>query len=42
MVKESVKDKIILTASELFYMDGYNQTGINKILEVAKVSKDSM
>ncbi|WP_400073136.1 TetR/AcrR family transcriptional regulator [Zobellia russellii] len=42
MGKETVKDKILLTACELFYKDGYNQTGINKILKVAEVSKDSM
>ncbi|CAM3505482.1 TetR/AcrR family transcriptional regulator [Zobellia roscoffensis] len=42
MAKESVKDRIISAASDLFYIDGYNQTGINKILEVAQVSKDSM
>ena len=42
MKKENVKDRIILAASKLFYFDGYNQTGINKIIEKAEVSKDSM
>ena len=41
-IKESVKDRIVTAASELFYFDGYNQTGINKIIEKAEVSKDSM
>ncbi|CAM4407001.1 TetR/AcrR family transcriptional regulator [Zobellia nedashkovskayae] len=42
IIRESVKDRIITAASELFYFDGYNQTGINKIIEEAQVSKDSM
>ncbi|MEO9891871.1 TetR/AcrR family transcriptional regulator [Aurantibacter sp.] len=42
MSKLKVKEKILTAASELFYFDGYNQTGVNKILEKAQVSKDSM
>ncbi len=42
MKKEGVKERIISAASKLFYLDGYNQTGINKILKEANVSKDSM
>lgn len=42
MNKLGVKERIIQAASQLFYFDGYNQTGINKILKEANVSKDSM
>ena len=42
MKREGVKERIITAASHLFYFDGYNQTGINKILKEAEVSKDSM
>jgi len=42
MQKQGVKDRIIETASRLFYFDGYNQTGINKIIEEANVAKASM
>jgi AcrR family transcriptional regulator len=42
MKKIGVKERIISAASDLFYFDGYNQTGINKILQEADVSKDSM
>ncbi len=42
MKKLGVKERIIAAASHLFYFDGYNQTGINKILKEADVSKDSM
>ncbi len=42
MKKQGVKERIITAASHLFYFDGYNQTGINKILKEADVSKDSM
>ncbi len=42
MKKLGVKERIIEAASHLFYFDGYNQTGINKILKEANVSKDSM
>jgi AcrR family transcriptional regulator len=42
MKKLGVKERIIAAASHLFYFDGYNQTGINKILQEAEVSKDSM
>ncbi len=37
-----VKERIIATASELFYMEGYNQTGINQIIKEANVAKASM
>lgn len=42
MKSQGVKERIITAASQLFYFDGYNQTGINKILKEAEVSKDSM
>ena len=42
MKREGVKERIITAASHVFYFDGYNQTGINKILKEAEVSKDSM
>lgn len=42
MKKLSVKERIIETASDLFYNNGYNQTGINQVIEEAQVSKSSM
>lgn len=42
MKKQNVKERIVSAASHLFYYDGYNQTGINKILKEANASKDSM
>lgn len=42
MNKLSVKERIITTASELFYFQGYNQTGINQIIAEAGVAKASM
>ncbi|MDX2301150.1 MAG: TetR/AcrR family transcriptional regulator [Microscillaceae bacterium] len=44
MKKEStpVKERIIDTASRLFYMQGYNATGINQVIEEAKIAKSSL
>ncbi|BDS11617.1 TetR/AcrR family transcriptional regulator [Aureispira anguillae] len=42
MKKTSVKNRIIETASTLFYHNGYNQTGINQIIAEAGVSKSGM
>lgn len=42
MKKLPVRDRLINTASELFYQKGYNRTGINEILEKAGVAKASM
>ena len=42
MKRLGVKDRIIKTASELFYFQGYNQTGINQIITEAGVAKASM
>ncbi len=42
MKKLNVKDRIIEAASNLFYFNGYNQTGINQIIAEASVAKASM
>ena len=42
MKKLGVKERIIETASRLFYFQGYNQTGINQIIAEAGVAKASM
>jgi AcrR family transcriptional regulator len=42
MKKLGVKDRIVETASDLFYNNGYNQTGINQIIAEAGVAKASM
>ncbi|GAA4238119.1 TetR/AcrR family transcriptional regulator [Postechiella marina] len=42
MKKLSVKERIIETASQLFYFQGFNQTGINQIIAEAGVAKASM
>lgn len=42
MKKLGVRERIIETASVLFYNQGYNQTGINQIIEEAGVAKASM
>jgi AcrR family transcriptional regulator len=42
MKKLSVQERIIETASDLFYNNGYNQTGINQIIAEAGVAKASM
>jgi len=42
MKKEGVKERIVKSASNLFYFQGYNQTGINQIIEEAGVAKASM
>lgn len=36
------KERILETATRLFYKQGYNNTGINQILEEAKVAKASL
>ncbi|MBI9058419.1 TetR/AcrR family transcriptional regulator [Labilibaculum sp. DW002] len=38
----SVNERIIETASRLFYFEGYNQTGINQIIREASVAKASL
>lgn len=42
MKKLGVKERIIETASDLFYNQGFNQTGINQIIAEAGVAKASM
>lgn len=42
MRKLGVRERIIETASDLFYNQGYNQTGINQIIDEADVAKASM
>ena len=42
MVDLSVNERIIETASRLFYFEGYNQTGINQIIREASVAKASL
>mgnify|MGYP003112211687 CR=1 FL=1 len=42
MKKQGVKERIIETASDLFYNQGFNQTGINQIIAEAGVAKASM
>lgn len=42
MKKVGVKERIVEAASSLFYFQGYNQTGINQIIEEAGVAKASM
>jgi len=42
MNKLDVKERIIQVASDLFYFQGYSQTGINQIISEAHVAKASM
>lgn len=42
MKKLGVKERIVVTASDLFYNQGFNQTGINQIIAEAGVAKASM
>jgi len=39
--KENVKNRILTTSMKLFYKQGINSTGINQIIEEAKVAKAS-
>lgn len=42
MKKRSVRNRIIVTATRLFYKQGYSNTGINQIIEEADISKSSL
>ena len=42
MEKLSAKERIIRTASELFYQNGYNLTGINEIIAKAEIAKATL
>lgn len=39
ILKQSSRDRIIQKANDLFYRQGYHQTGINQIIEESKVAK---
>ena len=41
-MKIDTKQRIIQTASQLFYRNGYNSTGINEIIEVAGIAKATL
>lgn len=41
MEKLSPKERVLKTAAQLFHQNGYNTTGINAIIEHAKVAKAS-
>ena len=41
-INQNVKERIMSTSAKLFYFEGYNQTGINKIISETKVAKASM
>lgn len=41
-MKTDIRNKIIKTASELFYRNGYNSTGINEIIEKAGIAKATL
>ncbi|HAR72305.1 MAG TPA: TetR/AcrR family transcriptional regulator [Flavobacteriaceae bacterium] len=38
----AVRDRILDTASELFYRQGYNSTGINQIIDEAEIARASL
>jgi AcrR family transcriptional regulator len=42
MKETGVKDRILATASRLFYDQGYNQTGINQIIDEADIARASL
>jgi len=42
MRTNAVRDQIMETASRLFYTQGYNNTGINQIIEEAGIAKASL
>ncbi|WP_347219393.1 TetR/AcrR family transcriptional regulator [Chryseobacterium sp.] len=42
MKKEKVRDRIIRVASDLFYKQGYNSTGINQIIAEADIAIGSL
>ena len=42
MKKKSIRDAIVNTAARLFYKQGYSNTGINQIIEEAKIAKSSL
>jgi AcrR family transcriptional regulator len=42
MKKESVDERIMQTATRLFYTQGYNLTGINQLIDEAGIAKPSL
>ena len=42
MRETGVKDRILDTASRLFYDQGYNPTGINQIIDEAEIARASL
>ena len=42
MRESTVKDRILDTASRLFYDQGYHVTGINQIIEEAEIARASL
>lgn len=42
MQKSAIKEHIIAIASELFYRNGYNATGINEIISCADIAKATL
>ena len=42
MQKTNVKEHIIATASSLFYVNGYNATGINEIIAKSEIAKATL
>lgn len=42
MKKSSLRDNILRTASNLFYRQGYSNTGINQIIEEAGIAKSTL
>lgn len=42
MKKENVRQHIVTTASELFYVQGYNVTGVNEIISKANIAKATL
>src|ERR1700754_3134111 len=42
MKRKSIRDIIVATSARLFYKYGYSNTGINQIIEEAKIAKSSL
>ena len=42
MKRTELRDHIIVTASELFYRNGYNSTGINEVIEKSEIAKATL
>jgi AcrR family transcriptional regulator len=42
MKKKSIRDAIVNAAALLFYKQGYSNTGINQIIDEAKIAKSSL